>query len=80
MPDIDIVGNDLKVNPIFVKANSAILKLHSNKFTQETTKNVKLIEDLWYETYRGKLIKSDGKYSKIYFETDRQLYMFLLRF
>jgi hypothetical protein len=71
--NIQIIVND-EINPVFVRANSALIDKHSPD--NETS-----LEQLWKLEYHAKLIKSDGddSWSTIQFNTIEERLVFLLK-
>ena len=71
--DIQIITNN-EINPVFIRANSALLVKHS-------IDNETLLEQLWVLEYHSKLIKNakNSHWSTILFNTNQEKMIFLLR-
>jgi hypothetical protein len=79
--DIDIVDKQLKINSLFVKANSRILDQYSDTIPQNIDLELKksLLKELWFKEYRATLVL-DKTQSKIVFNKQTDMTMFLLMF
>ena len=82
MIEMLVVGADQKINASFVKANGFILKKYKDQFEKlvEFQEKNQLLETLWQQEYRAKLVKDDADWwSKIVFEREKDLTLFQLR-
>jgi hypothetical protein len=76
---ISLIENG-KVIPIFVKANSFLLKKYSEQIKSNCDKDQTLV-DLWKIEFRAELTKSKNEYfDNIKFENDQNYYIFKLKF
>ncbi len=76
---ITIITKDNTVNSCFVKANIYLTKNFQQEFELTTDKEQVLI-DLWQSKFKATLEKHNGYFSKIVFQSDKDLTMFNLRF
>ncbi len=75
--DIVIEGT---VNPMFIKANSALIKKNKEKFNNLDLKSkTNLLEELWRSTYNAELIQDNVAWSKISFADSKTMTMFQLK-
>ena len=76
---IDIVAEG-EVNPMFIKANSALIRKNKDKFSGLDLKSkTTLLENLWCSTYHAELIQDTVAWSKIKFTDSKSLTMFQLK-
>jgi hypothetical protein len=78
---LPIIDDDNKVKIWFVKLNRKItqrIDYNNQNLTNET--KMALIEKLWYELYKCKIVKdSNNKFIGLEFESTRDFQIFLLR-
>lgn len=84
---IDIIENG-KINPVFIKANSALIKEYKEEIFSKINNNdkAKFLEKLWQDHYKATLIRSTDKttfisdtWIKIQFLNQFEQIMFTLR-
>jgi hypothetical protein len=76
---IDIVV-DGAVNPMFIKANSALIQKNKGKFNSLDLKSkTNLLEDLWRSTYNAELVQDTVAWSKIKFRDSKSMTLFQLK-
>jgi predicted metal-dependent hydrolase len=80
MSTIFIVESN-KINAVFVKANSALLKKYKENFQKASTIESKLalLIKYWEKEYKATLIKQDDVVSQIEFKNSKDLTLFSLR-
>lgn len=72
--------NDNTVNPMFIRANSALIDKHQEHFKGLSFDlKTKLLEELWVKTYNAELVRESSTWSKIKFLDSRTMTMFQLR-
>ena len=76
---INIIDNNT-INPMFVKANSALIDKHQHEFKNLSFEaKTKLLEELWIKTYNAELVRDLSAWSKINFLDSRSMTIFQLR-
>lgn len=76
------VIKDEKVNSMFVKANSFVLKKHSSKFNNHTSQDLKveLLKQLWNEEFSANLVFENLTPVEIQFSKQSHMLLFELNF
>jgi hypothetical protein len=76
------VIKDKKVNSMFVKANSFVLKKHSSKFNNHTSQDlkIKILKQLWKDELSADLVFDGCTPVEIYFSNKSHMLLFELNF
>lgn len=70
---------DNKISSFFTKANLFLLNHNKKEFLSTDDKET-LLNNLWFKNFKATLVKENNQYTKIRFQSEKDLTLFQLRF